>query len=249
MSNKSPATHGLARVLSKRGFCSRAEAQRLILAGRVRVDGRVCRDPERRTAVDAVDIVIDEQTLADSSTSHRYLMLNKPRGLVTTRSDERGRTTVYDCLGDVDGGWLAPVGRLDQASEGLLLFSNDSVWAAAITGPKSRVSKTYHVQIDQVADETLLSRLRAGVDDAGEHLTATAVALLRTGGRNSWLVITLDEGRNRQIRRMLASCGVAVLRLVRVAIGDLALGDLGKGQWRWLGQDEVVSLALPAGAI
>ncbi len=241
--SKPPATHGLARVLSKRGFCSRTEAQRLVLAGRVRVDGRVCRDPERRTAVDSATIEVDGRPLASSDATFRYLMLNKPRGLVTTRSDERGRATVYDCLVDAGAGWLAPVGRLDQASEGLLLFSNDSDWAAAITGPDSRIGKTYHVQIDRLPDENLLSQLRAGVVDAGERLQAEQVEILRTGQRNAWLAIVLGQGRNRHIRRMLAACHVGVLRLVRVAIGRLTLGQLGKGQWRWLSAEEVAALA------
>ncbi len=248
MAHKQLATYGLARVLSKRGFCSRAEAERLIEAGRVCVDGRVCCDPERRTALDSEDIAVDGKPLDLAAGAHRYLMLNKPRGLVTTRSDEQGRSTVYDCLRDAGEGWLAPVGRLDQASEGLLLFSNDSAWAAAITGPESCLGKHYHVQIDRVADEALLSRLRAGIDDAGERLIADRVELLRAGDRNSWLSIMLNEGRNRQIRRMLAACDVAVLRLVRVAIGELVLGQLGKGQWRWLSADEVARLRTAAGS-
>ncbi len=246
--NKPAAAHGLARVLSKRGFCSRAEAQRLIEAGRVRIDGRVCRDPERRTALDSTNITVDGKPLDQVAGAHRYLMLNKPRGLVTTRSDEQGRATVYDCLRDAGEGWLAPVGRLDQASEGLLLFSSDSAWAAAVTGPESRLGKHYHVQIDRIADDALLARLRDGIDDAGEHLIADRVERLRTGDRNSWLAIVLSEGRNRQIRRMLAACDVAVLRLVRIAIGDLPLGQLGKGQWRWLTADEVAGLRNAAGS-
>lgn len=235
--------YGLARVLSKRGLCSRAQAERLIRAGQVRVGGRVCTDPERRTALDAADIVIDGALVQTASPVH--VLLNKPRGLVCTRSDERGRATVYDCLGDADLPWLAPVGRLDQASEGLLLFSNDPVWAAAITDPASKLIKTYHVQIEAAADEALLAGLRAGVLDQGEWLRLHSVQFLRGGRSSSWLEIRLDEGRNRQIRRMLASQGVAVRRLVRVAIGELALGDLAKGAWRRLSEVEVEALRAP----
>lgn len=117
--------------------------------------------------------------------------------------------------------WVGPVGRLDQASEGLLLFSNDSAWAAGVTAPGGGLRKRYHVQIDRIPDEPLLLRLRAGIEDRGELLSARAVDVLRQGTRTAWLEIVLVEGRNRQIRRMLAACGVEVLRLVRVAIGPL----------------------------
>lgn len=234
-------THGLARVLSKRGLCSRSEAERWIRSGRVAVAGRVCIDPERRTALDATDISIDN--LPIGATAHVYLMLNKPRGQVTTRRDERGRATVYDCLDDSSLPWLAPVGRLDQASEGLLLFTNDSAWAAAITAPECHVPKTYHVQVDHVIDDGMLTALRGGVVDQGERLMADRVALLRTGDRRSWLEIVLTQGRNRQIRRMLAAQDVDVLRLIRVAVGGLQLGDLAKGAWRYLQQDEREALA------
>lgn len=241
-SSGAPAGYGLARVLSKRGACSRAQAERLIRAGRVRVGGRVCRDPERRTALAEPDLRIDGQLVA--AAGFTYVMLNKPRGLVTTRSDERGRATVYDCLDDPALPWLAPVGRLDQASEGLLLFTNDSAWAAGIAAPASHLAKTYHVQIDRIPDEDLLAALRAGVDDGGERLSATGATLLRAGERNSWLEIVLTEGRNRQIRRMLAAQGVEVLRLIRVAVGPLMLGDLAKGAWRRLTATEVARLVM-----
>ena len=238
--------HGLARVLSKRGVCSRSEAARWIAAGRVRVDGRVVRDPEfpiaasgnARIAVDGRDI--DEP-------ARLYLMLNKPRGLVTTAQDERGRDTVYRCF---DGAqwqgaplpWLAPVGRLDQASEGLLLFCNDPEWAARITDPQTGPDKTYHVQVDTIPDEGVLAGLVHGMEHEGVLLRAKTARLLRAGERNAWLEIVLDEGRNRQIRRLLASFDIEVLRLVRVAIGGLGLGDLPKGQWRVLGQAELAAL-------
>lgn len=237
--------YGLARVLSKRGVCSRSQAEQWIRAGRVSVAGRPCRDPERRTALGATDIAVDGQPVGAAAPV--YLMLNKPRGLVTTRSDERGRGTVYECLADAGAPWIAPVGRLDQASEGLLLFSNDSAWAAAVTRPGSGLPKHYHVQIDRVADDGLLGRLRGGIDDRGEHLRAVSVEVLRTGTRSSWLAFVLAEGRNRQIRRMLAACDANVQRLVRVAIGTLELGELAKGAWRPLVAAEVRALA-PASA-
>lgn len=236
------ARHGLARVISKRGICSRSQAEAAIRAGRVRVDGRVVSDPEARTASDA-RIVIDEASA--EPVALRYLMLNKPRGVVTTAADERGRATVYQAFEGAGFGWIAPVGRLDKASEGLLLFSNDSAWAARITAPESHLEKTYHVQVDCLPDPDLLSRIAAGIDADGEHLAAVSVRELRRGAKNAWLEVVLDEGRNRQIRRLLAAFDLAVLRLVRVAIGSLRLGELGKGQWRVLDEGEVRALAIP----
>jgi 23S rRNA pseudouridine2605 synthase len=188
---------------------------------------------------------IDGRPVAASRPIH--LMLNKPRGLVTTASDEQGRETVYRCLDDPETGWLAPVGRLDKASEGLLLFTNDPEWAARVTDPRTGPAKTYHVQVDTVPDAILLEKLVRGAESRGEHLAAQAVRLIRAGGKNAWLEIVLDEGRNRQIRRLLEAHGVRVLRLVRVAIGDLALGDLGKGKWRPLSGAEAASLVTGKG--
>ena len=179
---------------------------------------------------------------ADASTPRIYLALNKPRGLVTSARDEHGRDTVYRCFDGAGLPWLAPVGRLDKASEGLLLFSNDPEWAARITDPETGPDKTYHVQIDTVPDAALLAALLAGVNADGEYLRAKSATLLRAGGRNAWLEIVLDEGRNRQIRRLLAAFDIGVLRLVRVAIGALALGELQKGQWRELSAAEVEGL-------
>ncbi|HEX5339263.1 MAG TPA: pseudouridine synthase, partial [Gammaproteobacteria bacterium] len=170
-----------------------------------------------------------------------YLMLNKPRGVVTTARDERGRDTVYRCFDDAELPWIAPVGRLDRASEGLLLFSNDPEWSARVTGPAG-IEKIYHVQIDCVPDATQLARLQTGVEDKGELLQSKRVRVLRQGTRNAWLEIVLDQGRNRQIRRMLAALDIGVLRLIRVAIGSLPLGDLGKGQWRYLDEVEIKAL-------
>lgn len=165
-------------------------------------------------------------------------MLNKPRGIVTTASDEKGRDTVYKFLG-AELPWVAPVGRLDKASEGLLLLTNDSEWAARITAPETRVDKTYHVQIGQIADGALLEALKHGVRTTdGDVLRVKQPSVLRQGERNCWLEIILDEGKNRHIRRMLEALGVEVLRLIRVAIGPLALGELPKSTVRALSAEE-----------
>jgi 23S rRNA pseudouridine2605 synthase len=161
---------------------------------------------------------------------------------VVSAADERGRATVYDALAGAGLPWLGPVGRLDKASEGLLLLSNDTVWAAGISDPATHLDKTYHVQVDGRPDASLLARLAEGVLDQGERLVARKVALLRAGEKNAWLEIVLDEGRNRHIRRLLAAHGVGVLRLVRVAVATLALGDLPKGHWRHLEEAEVAAL-------
>jgi 23S rRNA pseudouridine2605 synthase len=213
------------------GYCSRAQAAELISAGRVRLNGAVRRNAETpaRPGKDKIEVDGREIRLAEKA----YWMLNKPRGVVTTASDEKGRETVYDCIGE-SRGWLAPVGRLDKASEGLLLLTNDSAWAARVLDPAGHVAKTYHVQIAALADEPLLEAIRLGVRDGGDFLRVQRVRELRRGERHSWLEIILREGKNRQIRRILEKLGVEVLRLVRVAIGGLSLGDLAKGSCRKL---------------
>jgi 23S rRNA pseudouridine2605 synthase len=222
----------LARALSKLGFCSRAQGAELVRAGRVRVNGAVQASPDARVDPQRDRIQVDGARVG--AQPKVYLALNKPRGLVTTAADERGRDTVYSCLTDPALPRVVPVGRLDRASEGLLLFTSDTRWADRITNPATHLDKTYHVQVDRVADAGLLRRMIAGVADEGEHLAAKRADLLRAGERSSWIEVVLDEGRNRHIRRLLAVLEVQVLRLVRVSIGPLALGDLEKGAYRHL---------------
>jgi 23S rRNA pseudouridine2605 synthase len=248
---------GLARALSKLGFCSRAKAAQLIRAGRVRLNGAVRRDPETPVALSRDRVEVDGREMGPAAKA--YWMLNKPRGVLTTASDERGRETVYAYLPAVahpvresvapearqsDVPWLAPVGRLDKGSEGLLLLTNDSAWAARITAPESHMHKTYHVQINTAADSALLEKLERGVRvESGLVLRAKSAEILRQGEKNSWLIIVLDEGRNRQIRRILQALGIEVLRLVRVGIGKLQLGDLPKGHCRQLTKEEIRALS------
>ena len=214
----------------------------------MRVNGNVRRDPETPVRVEKDRIVVDDGTVQPRE--KLYLMMNKPRGLVTTASDEKGRETVYSVLeksaiektGLEKTGplpWVAPVGRLDKASEGLLLLTNDSAWGARIAAPDTHLEKTYHVQIGTLAGEELIGALVSAVrTEDGDSLRALHARLLRSGEKNCWLEITLDEGKNRQIRRMLATLGVEVLRLVRVAIGPLPLGKLAKGVHRPLTEEE-----------
>jgi 23S rRNA pseudouridine2605 synthase len=232
---------GLARALSKLGICSRSKAAELIRAGRVRLNGTLRRDPETPVHLEKDRIELDSKAVGSSE--RLYLALNKPRGVVTTASDEKGRETVYSYLPE-NFPWVAPVGRLDMASEGLLLLTNDSEWAARISAPETQLEKTYHVQIGTIADENLLNALRTGIrsPEDGELLHAKRATLLRRGEHNSWIEIVLDEGKNRQIRRMLEHLETEVLRLVRVAIGPLTLRDLGKGKMRAIEKDEKQAL-------
>jgi 23S rRNA pseudouridine2605 synthase len=241
MRPKSPR-YGAARAISKLGLGSRTQGAQWIKDGRVRLNGHVVTDPEFPVNLGRDRVTVDG---LESSRPRLVVMLNKPRGLVTTTRDERGRDTVYRCFAGADLPWLAPVGRLDKASEGLLLFSNDSAWAARVTHPSTGPDKTYHVQIDQVPAAALLAKLNRGATVDGELLRAKAVRCLRSGQKNGWLEVTLDEGRNRQIRRLLSAFDIAVLRLIRVCIGDLQLGQLPKGEWRAVTEHEIESL-LPA---
>ena len=235
-----PVRYGIARVLSKRGVCSRSQAERLVREGRVSVDGRVVRDPERPTDGAREQICLDGKPVEASAKV--YIALNKPRGIVVSAADERGRDTVYSLIENAGLPWLGPVGRLDRASEGLLLLTNDTAWAAGLTEPQHHVDKLYHVQIDRLVDDALLARLSRGVTDAGDHLTVRRIELLRQGEKTAWLAIVLDEGRNRHIRRLLAAHQIGVRRLIRIAIGSLALGDLAKGSWRHLDAVQVQAL-------
>jgi 23S rRNA pseudouridine2605 synthase len=235
-----PPRHGVARVISKLGLGSRSQATQWVRDGRVRVNERLVRDPEFpvRQGIDRIDI----EGQRTAAAARLVLMLNKPRGLVTTTSDERGRDTVYACFAGAELPWVAPVGRLDKASEGLLLFSNDPAWAARITDPESGPNKTYHVQIDRLPSAELLRQIEFGTMVDAEQLRARSVRCLRSGHKNAWLEIVLDEGRNRQIRRLLAAFDITVLRVVRVAIGALLLGELPKAKWRMLTEQEIDAL-------
>src|ERR1700721_1532321 len=186
---------GLARALSKLGYCSRAQASELIRAGTIRVNGAVRRDPETPVRIGKDRIEVDGHQLKVAA--KLYLVMNKPRGIVPPASDEKGRDTVFSLLGE-NLPWIAPVGRLDKASEGLLLLTNDSEWAARVTAPETHFDKMYHVQIGQIADAAVLESLKSGVrTKEGDTLRLKGVSMLRQGVRNSWLEIILDEGKNR----------------------------------------------------
>lgn len=213
----------------------------MIVAGRVCVNDREQRNPEFSADAARDRISIDGVTVQRSE--RIYIALNKPRGLIVSAADERGRNTVYSLLASANLPWIAPVGRLDKASEGLLLLTNDPEWAAGITDPVSALHKTYHVQVAGIPDQAAIDTMLSGIDDAGDHLAAISACILRAGEKNAWLEVVLDEGRNRHIRRLLSALGYEVLRLVRTAIGPIVLGELPKGKWRRLSDIEAQSVA------
>jgi 23S rRNA pseudouridine2605 synthase len=226
---------GLARAMSKLGFCSRSNAAKIIYAGEVSLNGTIRRDPEFPVYLDRDRIEISGKVI--ETQARIYWMLNKPRGLITTASDDKGRDTIYSLLTDTLP-WMGPVGRLDKATEGLLLLTNDSEWAARISDPASHLNKTYHVQVSARGMPLPIEKLSSGMIVGGELLHAKSVRIVREGDKNTWVEIVLDEGKNRQIRRMFEHFGIEVLRLIRIAVGPLRLGQLPKGQSRSLTPNE-----------
>ena len=228
----------LQKIISAAGVCSRRAAEGYINEGRVTVNGVVAQlgwkaDPEKDT------ICLDGQEIG-RKTKHVYLMLNKPRGYVTTLSDEKGRKTVVDLVSDC-GERVYPVGRLDMDSEGLLLLTNDGAFMQKLTHPSHEVSKEYHVSV-YGAVQGAAERLRAITDLDGETIRPAGVQVLRQSGQAAELAITIHEGKNRQIRRMCAACDLTVKRLRRVREHSLLLGELPLGQWRYLTEAEIQAL-------
>ena len=228
----------LARALSKRGLASRAEAIALILAGRVRLDGRVVRDPG--TAVVPERMAVDIDGAATSAPAWRTIAPHKPRGVVTTRRDPEGRPTVHDLIAPLGDG-LAPAGRLDLASTGLIVCTNDTRLASWLTSPASDLDKEYAVTVRGRLDDVTLERLADGIDDRGEWLRPASLRLLKASSRESQVAVVLTEGKNREIRRLFAAAGHDVTRLLRVRIGGLELGSLAPGAWRDIRQEKLAT--------
>jgi len=223
-----PTRHPLVRVLSKLGVCSRMQAVDLVRSGRVSIGGKVVRDPGAPCAFSDA-IAVDGRALAPSMP--RYILLNKPRGVVTTRSDERGRTTIYDLLGGLDQ-WLVPAGRLDRESEGLLFLTNDTRFAAWLTDPANEVPRVYEVTVRPPMTQAQVAALTAGVDiGRGETSTPTAARILAVAGTTATIELVLTEGRNREVRRLFQALARRVLRLRRTRFGPFSLGDLEPGRW------------------
>lgn len=231
----------LDRVLSKAGLASRTEAERLIQSGRVRVNGAIVRDAERWVDLERDRISVDGKAL--SKKKRIYLVLYKPTRYVTTRVDPGGRPTVYDLLKDVKQ-WVFPVGRLDQDTSGLLLLTNDAPFAEHITNPDFKVPKTYLVKtVPRFTDEQL-DQLRNGITLKDGPTRPAKVTRTRDSGNHTFFEITLTEGRNRQVRRMVEAAGGKTLKLVRIAIGPIRISSLPIGTYRELTQEEVQRLRI-----
>ena len=245
--------HGVARVISKRGYCSRSQAEKLVREGHVILRGKPVRDPEA-PAYENDEILVDGKPVTASD--FVYFAMNKPRGIVTTASDEKGRKTVMDLFREEYAKMfpgkpmphIAPVGRLDAASEGLLLFTNDTKWADVILSGAPAKSKDlgstqhlqlYRVQVKDKPSAAELSQMEKGFNvpprvfgEKEEFMHAERAVLHSDGEKNCWLEITLSEGKNREIRRMLAHLGYEVMRLMRIQFDKYTLDDLKPGEIR-----------------
>ena len=224
----------LQKIISAYGVCSRRAAEKLIEAGAVKVNGHIA---TLGMSADAEEDVIEvDGKILTSAPEPRYIILNKPRGVLTTSSDDRGRKTVtqlVDC-----GERVYPVGRLDLTSEGLLLLTNDGALARALTHPSSRVPKTYRITVDPYSEQAV-EKLREMTSLDGEPIEPAKVTLLGRNESRARLEIVITQGKNRQIRRMCAAAGMDVMRLRRVKIGELTLGGLEVGEWRELDKKEI----------
>ena len=228
-------TERLQKILSSRGVCSRRKAEEYILAGRVTCNGRVCTLGE--TADPEVDEILLDGKALPTGTSSVYIMLHKPRGFVTTLSDEKGRRNAAQLVADC-GQRVYPVGRLDMDSEGLLLFTNDGAFANALMHPRHEVDKIYEVWVTGFTQQNL-EKLKKPIELDGYTIKTPGVVLVKASGDQALIRVTIHEGRNRQVRRMCSAAGLHVTRLRRVGEGKLTLGDLPKGKWRYLTADEV----------
>jgi 23S rRNA pseudouridine2605 synthase len=226
----------LERALSKLGLATRAEARLLIAEGRVRVNGQPAHDPLMPVIPERIAVAIDGRVI--ERPTRLVIALHKPRGVVTTKRDPEGRRTVYDLLRDLDQHVVA-VGRLDFATSGLLLLTNDTRFADWLTDPRNRVPRIYLVTVRGRITDDEAQRLQSGIVVDGERLHARRAVVRKASNRESHLVLELSQGKNREIRRLLQSIGHEVTRLRRVQIGGLTLDDLAPGEWRIVNDDEL----------
>jgi 23S rRNA pseudouridine2605 synthase len=232
----------LVRALSKLGLATRSEARDLILSGRVTLDGAIVRDPALLVVPERIRVAIDDQRRKRPEPI--TIAVHKPRGVVTTRRDPQGRQTVYDVICDLDA-HVVPVGRLDLATSGLLVMTNDTRLADWLTNPANAVTRVYLVTVRGRVTEEEAAKLERGLYGStgdrrrGETLRAQSVTIRKTSNRESHLVMTLVEGKNREVRRLLSAVGHEVTRLRRVQIGGLEIGELRPGKWRYLSPEEL----------
>ena len=226
----------LDRVFSKAGLGSRTEARSWIGAGRVRINGKVIQTPDHWVDLERDRITLDGQPILQSKRS--YILLYKPKGYLTTYRDPEGRPTVYELVKDA-GTWLVPVGRLDLDTSGLLLLTNDTHFAERVTNPEYKVSKTYLVKTSTRLDDKQLDQLRNGLELSDGPTAPAEVKRIRDNAKYTHLEMIITEGRNRQVRRMIEAVGSKVLKLVRVAVGPIRIGELEIGKWRELTTEEV----------
>ncbi len=242
MKSKSSVT--LDRVLSRMGHAPRSGSREIITAGRIKVNGRVVRDPDVWVRPDKDIFHFDGKRLTQARKI--YLLFYKPRGVITSHGDPGERKTIYEHLKDVVG-WVAPVGRLDKDTSGLLLLTNDTEFADFVTNPESGVSKTYIVKLNGLVDDSTISRLAAGIEmKRGDFARPESVRRTEDRGKYTWLEIVLTEGKNREVRRMVEAVGFKVLKLVRTRIGSLTLEGLEVGKWRELTRAEMAALRVRA---
>ena len=236
----------LDRVLSRFGIASRTSSLDLIRAGRLKVNGKVERDPERWVWPERDAVHLDGKRVRPAPRT--YLLLYKPKGVITSHGDPDGRKTIYDLLGE-RGRWVAPVGRLDKDTSGLLLLTNDTEFGQAVMSPESQVTKTYLAKINALVSDEAIAHLAAGVEmKRGDWARPQRVSRLEDRGKYTWLEIVLTEGKNREVRRMIEAVGFKVLKLVRTRIGSLTLEGLEVGKWRTLTEREIAVLQRKSGS-
>lgn len=227
----------LDRVLSRMGLTSRTSARKAIVAGRLKVNGRVVREPDIWVQPTRDIVLLDGNRVKPARKT--YLLFYKPKGAITSHGDPDGRKTVYDYLDD-SVRWLAPVGRLDKDTSGLLLLTNDTKFADFVTSPQSKIPKTYLVKTSGLLSDEIIARLAAGIEmKRGDRAQPVSVRRTEDRGKYTWLEIVLTEGKNREVRRMIEAVGFKVLKLVRTRIGALTLAGLEVGKWRRLTTGEL----------
>jgi 23S rRNA pseudouridine2605 synthase len=236
---KSKSAMTLDRVLSRLGLASRTAARQAILAGRVKVNGRIVRDPDLWVEPQNDPVHVDGNRLKQAR--KLYLLFYKPKGVITSHGDPDSRKTVYDCLGP-EMAWVSPVGRLDKDTSGLLLLTNDTEFANRVADPASQIPKTYLAKTNALVSDELISRMAQGLEmKRGDWARPQSVRRVEDRGKYSWLEIVLTEGKNREVRRLLKAVGLKALKLVRTSIGPCTLQGLQVGQWRPLHPSELKS--------